>query len=68
MSEKCDDFIAKKLINIQEENLYEASILPVSNNFLLDFSNNFTPGAKDEKALEAETYLKPFPMIKLKSK
>ena len=33
LSEKCDDFIAKKLINIQEANLREASILPVSNEF-----------------------------------
>ena len=68
LSEKCDDFITKKLINIQEANLREASILPVSKNFLIDFANNFKPSAKDEKTLEAETHTRPFPTIKLKSK
>ena len=56
LSEKCDNFIAKKFINIQEASLCEASILPVSKKILLDFSNNFTPNAKDEKALEAENH------------
>ena len=66
-SEKCDDFIAKKLINIQEANLSEANILPINNEFIADFSNNFNPTAKDEKMIEAETH-KPFPAPKLKNK
>ena len=37
LSEKCDDFIAKKLINIQEAHLNEANILPVNNKFIADF-------------------------------
>ena len=33
LDEKCDDLIVIKIINIQEANLHEASILPVTNVF-----------------------------------
>ena len=56
------------MINIEEAKLCEANILPINNVFLTDFANEFTPSAKDNKALEAETHSKPFPTIKLKSK
>ena len=68
LSEKCNDFIAMKLIMIQEAKLSEAKILHISKKFLADFSNNFTPTVKDEKTKEAEIHSKPFPALKLKNK
>ena len=37
LAEKCDDVIAKKLINIREAHLNEADILLVLNEFMTDF-------------------------------
>ena len=67
LAEKCNDIIAKKLINIREAHLKEANILPVSKEFMTKFLNNFTPTSGDEKLIEAEGRSKPFPVLKLKN-
>ena len=66
LAEKCNDLIAKKLINIREAHLNEANILPVSNEFITEFLKYFTPTSADEKLIEAKGHIKPFPALKLK--
>ena len=66
LAKKCNDLIAKKLINIREAHLNEANILPVPNEFMTKFFNNFNPTSTDEKLIEAEGHTKPFPALKLK--
>ena len=39
LDDKCDDNTSIKMINIQEAKLCENNILPVSNEFLIDFAN-----------------------------
>ena len=65
-AEKCNNLIAKKLINIRESHLNEARILPISNEFIIKFLNNFKPTSADEKLIEAEGHIKPFLALKLK--
>ena len=58
--------MAKNLINIRESDLNEIGVFPVPNDQIIDFLKGFKPTPADEKFIEAEGYIKPFPYLKLK--
>ena len=66
LADKCNDLVARKLINIRESNLNETGVLSLPNDHIVEFHNGFKPTPADDKFIETECYSKPFPSLTLK--
>ena len=66
-ADKCNNLVARKLINIRETELNGTGVLPLSHDHVVEFLNGFQSTPQDDKYLENEAYSKPFPSLKLKN-
>ena len=66
LAHKCNDLIAKKLINIRESDLNETGVLLISNEYIIEFLNGFKPTPANERLLRSKARSNRFLLLDLK--
>ena len=65
-ADKCNDLVARKLINAREAELNGTGLLLLFHDHVIEFLNGFQSTPQDDKYLENEAYTKPITSLKVK--